>query len=59
MLTHKGTQVLETRRLILRPFAMEDARAMYDNWASDPEVTKYLQWPAHSSSAVTEAVLRE
>ena len=59
MFTHKGTQTIETQRLILRPFTMEDARAMYDNWASDPEVTKYLQWPAHSSPAVSEAVLRE
>lgn len=59
MLTHKGTQVLKTQRLVLRPFVPEDARAMYDNWASDPAVTKYLTWPAHSSPAVTEAVLRE
>ena len=58
MLIHKGTQLLETERLSLRPFLMEDARSMYDNWASDPEVTRYLTWPAHSSPAVTEAVLR-
>ena len=41
MLQHKGTQLLETPRLILRKFAMNDAQAMYENWASDPEVTKY------------------
>ena len=57
MLTHKGTQIIETKRLILRPFTMEDARAMYDNWASDPDVTKFLTWPPHSSPAVTEALL--
>ena len=59
MLTHQGTQILITERLLLRPFTVEDARAMYDNWASDPEVTKYLTWPAHSSPGVTEAILRE
>lgn len=59
MVTHKGTQVLQTDRLILRSFRMEDSRAMYDNWASDPEVTKFLTWPPHSSPAVTELVLRD
>lgn len=59
MLTHKGTQIIQTDRLLLRPFRMEDARAMYDNWASDPEVTKYLSWPAHDSPAVTRAVLQD
>lgn len=59
MLTHKGTQIIQTDRLLLRPFRMEDARAMYDNWASDLEVTKYLSWPAHDSPAVTRSVLQD
>ncbi len=58
MLTHKGTQKLETKRLILRKAAPEDAQPMYENWASDPEVTKFLTWPPHSSPAVSEAVLK-
>lgn len=36
---HLGTVQLETERLILRPFRLEDAEAMYKNWASDDEVT--------------------
>ncbi len=48
-MTHKGTQTLETKRLILRRAELRDAKAMYDNWASDPEVTKYLTWPTHTS----------
>lgn len=56
---HVGTMQLETERLILRPFRMEDAQAMFDNWASDPEVTKYLTWPTHTSLAVTQKVLKE
>lgn len=56
---HLGTQYLETDRLILRRFVMADANAMFANWASDPEVTKYLMWPTHSSPAVSEHVLRE
>ena len=30
---------------------------MFRNWASDPEVTKFLTWPAHSSIAVSEMVI--
>ena len=40
-----GTQKIETQRLILRRFKIEDAEDMYNNWASDPEVTRYLTWP--------------
>ena len=57
MLTHKGTQTIETSRLILRRARREDAQPMFRNWASDPEVTKFLTWPAHSSIAVSEMVI--
>lgn len=57
MVTHKGTMTLETPRLLLRRCEKADAKAMYENWASDPEVTKYLTWPTHSSVAVSEMVL--
>ena len=48
---------METARLILRRAIPEDAEPMFRNWASDPEVTKYLTWPAHSSIAVSEMVI--
>lgn len=54
---HLGTVRIETPRLILRRFTMEDAPHMFQNWASDPEVTKYLTWPAHESLDVTNMVL--
>lgn len=54
---HKGTCTIETERLILRRFSLEDAQVMFDNWASDPEVTKYLMWPTHSSVDVSRWVL--
>lgn len=56
---HKGTKYLETERLILRPFVIEDAQAMYKNWASDHEVTKYLTWPTHENVSVSEDILKE
>ena len=54
-----GTQTLETHRLILRPFKIEDADEMFNNWASDPEVTRFLTWPTHSSVDVTRMVLND
>ena len=59
MLNHKGTKTIETDRLILRPFAMDDAPAMYRNWASDDAVTKHLTWPTHPSVEVTKMVLAD
>ena len=56
---HCGTQTLETKRLILRRFTVRDADAMYTNWASDPEVTRYLTWPAHSGVETSRAVLAD
>ena len=59
MLTHKGTKVIETDRLILRPFTMADAEPMFRNWASDDEVTKHLTWPTHGSVEITSMVLSD
>ena len=52
-----GTQRIETHRLILRPFRIEDAEDMFSNWASDPEVTRFLTWPTHTDADVSRAVL--
>lgn len=54
---HKGTIKLESKNLILRKFVLEDAESMYNNWASDEEVTKYLSWPAHSSVEVSKDII--
>ena len=55
---HQGTKTIETQRLILRRAAVEDAQAMFDNWASDPEVVQYLTWPVHTSPETTRQVLQ-
>ena len=59
MLNHKGTKTIETDRLILRQFTMDDAPAMYRNWASDDAVTKHLTWPTHASVEVSKMVLSD
>lgn len=56
---HLGTKRIETERLTLRPFRMEDADDMYRNWANDDEVTKFLTWPTHGSVEVSREVLRD
>ena len=58
-MTHCGTQKLETERLILRPFSLNDVSAMYRNWASDDQVTKFLTWPAHESEEITRMILSD
>lgn len=54
-----GTQRLETARLLLRRFTVDDADDMYHGWASDPEVTKYLTWPCHTSVEATADLLNK
>ena len=54
-----GTKQIETHRLLLRPFQIEDAENMYSNWASDPEVTRFLTWPTHKSVDVSRRVLSD
>lgn len=58
-MNHAGTMILETKQLRLRPFRMEDATAMYQNWATDEDVTKYLSWAPHESIEVTNTILQE
>lgn len=53
MIQHKGTNSIETIRLILRRFEAEDAPNMFYNWASDPLVCKYLSWGPHKDLSVT------
>ena len=56
---HLGTKTLYTKRLTLRRFTPEDAEAMFQNWANDPEVTRFLTWPVHKSSEESRALLCE
>lgn len=53
-----GTVRIETERLILRRFNVNDAEDMYNNWANDDRVTKYLTWPTHSNVDISREVLK-
>ena len=58
-MNHLGTRELATERLTLRRFEIEDAEYMFYNWAKDPEVTKYLTWPAHESVEISEKIVKD
>lgn len=53
-----GTQTIQTRRLALRRFTVDDAEAMFANWANDPLVTRYLTWAPHENVDATRALLQ-
>ena len=51
------TKTLETDRLILRKFTIEDAEGMFNNWATDPNVNKFLAWPLHKNVDETKEII--
>ena len=53
-MNHIGTRRIETERLILRKFSIEDAPDVYSNWLSDPAVAMYMQWDAHADVEQTK-----
>jgi RimJ/RimL family protein N-acetyltransferase len=48
----------ETERLTARPAAAGDAQVMFDNYARDPAVAKYMTWRPHQSVDETLVFLR-
>ena len=53
-----GTVTIETPRLILRRFFLDDAEQMFYNWANDDEVTRYLTWPTHKNVQVSKEITK-
>jgi ribosomal-protein-alanine N-acetyltransferase len=45
----KAPEILRTTRLLLRRPDAADVTSIYDRYASDPEVCRYLAWPMHRS----------
>ncbi len=50
-------ETLHSSRLLLRRPEVSDAEAIFQCYASDPEVTRYLAWPTHRSPADTRVFL--
>lgn len=57
-MNHKGTKIIETENLILRKFKFSDADAVYKNWASDSDVTKFLTWGPMGNVDVSKNVVK-
>ncbi len=57
MVEHVGTRTIETERLVLRKYRMDDADRMFVNWAADPEVTKFLRWFPHEDISFTKKIV--
>lgn len=51
-------KTIETQRLRLRKPRPADAEVIFREYASDPEVTKYVSWKAHRSAAETRAYVQ-
>lgn len=47
------------QRIVLRPPVLDDAGALFQRVARDPEVTRYLQWAPHPDVATTRRVISE
>lgn len=56
-MNHLGSLPIETDRLLLRPFTLEDAPSMFNRWANDPKVTRFLTWQPHESAQATRELL--
>ncbi|MDD3367226.1 MAG: GNAT family N-acetyltransferase [Sphaerochaetaceae bacterium] len=52
-----SSPILTSRRLILRPFTLDDAQALFA-WAGDIEVTKYLRFTAHRDISESKKVIQ-
>lgn len=57
MLTHVGTQTIETERLILRRFEYSDCDAVFKNWASDEKVQTMYCEPVYSTNEEVKGLL--
>jgi ribosomal-protein-alanine N-acetyltransferase len=51
--------MFHTARLILRPIAADDAGSIFDSYAQDPTVTRFLIWRPHRSLGDTEAYVAQ
>src|SRR5437773_3601813 len=53
----RASQTVTTARLLLRRPLASDTAAIFTRYSSDPEVTRYVGWPTHTSVDDTRAFL--
>lgn len=57
MLTHVGTQTIETERLILRKFSYNDDDSMLKYWISDPNIQSLYSEPIYTNKQEVKGIL--
>lgn len=58
MIGNGVSAVVETPRLVLRPWTMNDAETLY-RYASDGRVSELALWPRHTSVDMSRSVIRD
>lgn len=58
-MNHCGTQVIETRRLVLRPFILADAADLLALWIADPAVQSEYGEPTYETVDAVEGLLNK
>ena len=56
---HCGTQIIETKRLILRPFVLADAADLLELWIADPNVQSEYGEPTYETMEAVEGLLNK
>lgn len=46
--------ILETERLLLRPFEKSDTKDVFEDWERDADVAKYMLWNSHNDIKKTK-----
>lgn len=54
----KMPEQIETERLLVRRIREDDASAIFEGWAQDKQVTRYLTWRPHQSIEQTREFVR-
>ena len=58
-MSFRPDETITTERLTLRPPTIDDAGAIFDAYAQDPDVTRHTNWAPHASIEVTREFLGE
>ncbi len=56
-MNHCGTQIIETERLVLRPFVLADAADLLELWIADPAVQSEYGEPTYETIDAVETLL--
>lgn len=59
MIKNSGTKKIETKRLILRRFKIDDVECFYNNVGNDNLIDKHVLWNKHKDKKETETLINK